>query len=93
MFLVGRNAKAYGAGSPILLAHRYGLLSDSFFDGLNPYEKILGDHHILNCIIQADNEAQEKAMKKAKEKGDHPGMERYEDPEDFWDEVNEANTH
>ena len=72
------------------MAKEYGLLSESFFDGLLPEEKILADHHILNRLIQADNDAQEKAAQKAKENREHPGMERYEDPEDFWDEVEEA---
>jgi hypothetical protein len=84
-------AKGFGAGSPLFLASKYNFICDSFLDSLSPEEKILIDNQVLNDLIGAENDAQEKASKKAKEKSDHPGMERYEDPDEFWDEVERAN--
>ncbi len=69
----------------------YGFISQQFFDSLLPEEKILADHYILNSLIQAENEAQKKALKKSDEDRKHPGMERFESLDDFWDEVEEAN--
>ena len=68
----------------------YGYFSQDFWDSLTPEEKILGDHHILNELIRADNEAQEQASKKAEEDRKHPGMERFKSEDDFWAEVEEA---
>lgn len=51
---------------------------------------MLIDHAILNRVIAEENKAQEEAIKKRKEKSDHPGMERYNDIEDFWNEVEDA---
>lgn len=73
----------------MLLAKRYGLFKPEFTPSAE--EMILADNHLLNELIKAENEAQKESMKKAKEKKDHPGMERYDDPEDFWDEVKAAN--
>jgi hypothetical protein len=84
-------AKGYGAGSPIFLASKYGLLDPKFFNSISPIERVLIDSEILNRLITSENEAQERASKKAKEKREHPGMERDEDPEDFWDAVERAN--
>lgn len=47
----------------MLAALEYGLVDQSFFDDLLPEEKILADHHILNKLIQADNEAMTKQTK------------------------------
>lgn len=73
----------------MLLANEYGLFRPDFT--LSAEEMILADNHLLNELITAENEAQKESIKKAKEKKDHPGMERYDDPEDFWAEVEEAN--
>ena len=73
----------------MLLAKRYGLFKPEFTPSAE--EMILADNHLLNELIKAENAAQKEAMKKSKEKKDHPGMERYDDPEDFWAEVEEAN--
>ena len=89
--MVGTNARAFGLGSPTKAALEYGLLTQPFFDSLLPEEKILADHHILNELIRADNEAQKKALKKSDEDRKHPGMERFESVDDFWDEVEDAN--
>lgn len=68
----------------------YGFFTQSFFDGLSPEQKILADHHILNELIKADNEAQERASKKSEEDRKHPGMERFASEDDFWAEVEDA---
>ena len=88
--MIGRIGRAFGK-TPLQQALEYGRVSQEFFDSLSPDRRILVDHHILNRLIQAENEAQEKAIQKAKEKRDHPGMEKYEDPEDFWESVRKAN--
>lgn len=71
----------------MLLARQYNLfpgLSD-----LSGMDLLLTDHAILNRVISEENKAQEEAIKKRKEKSDHPGMER-EDIESFWDEAERA---
>ncbi|MFA5407403.1 MAG: hypothetical protein WC343_01370 [Bacilli bacterium] len=88
--MIGRIGRAFGK-TPLQQALEYGRVSQEFFDSLSPDRRILVDHHILNRLIQAENEAQEKAIQKAKEKRDHPGMEKYEDPKDFWESVRKAN--
>jgi len=85
-------AKACGAGSPLLLANKYGLLDKTFFKSLSPVEKVFIDHYILNRLIEAENEAQKKSLEKGKDRSQHPGMERYETEEDFWGEVEDAET-
>jgi len=35
-------------------------------------------------------EKEKKRQQQEKEKRDHPGMERYQDPDDFWAEAEEA---
>lgn len=87
--MIGRIGRAFGK-TPLQQALEYGRVSQEFFDSLSPDRRVLVDHHILNRLIQAENEAQEKAMQKAKEKRDHPGMERYHSEDDFWAEVEEA---
>lgn len=89
--LVGRNARAFGLGSPMKAALEYGFFTQPFYDSLSPEERILGDHYILNSLIQADNESQKKALKKSEEDRKHPGMERFESMDEFWDEVDDAN--
>lgn len=89
--MVGRNARAFGLGSPMRAALEYGLFTQPFYDSLLPEERILADHHILNSLIQADNDAQKRAMKKSDEDRKHPGMERFESMDEFWDEVDDAN--
>lgn len=71
------------------LAIEYGLFKAEF--SLSAEEMILADNHLLNELIKAENEAQEKAMKRSKEKNEHPGMERFEDEDDFWAEAEDAN--
>jgi hypothetical protein len=71
------------------LARDYGLFRPDFI--LSAEEMVLADNYLLNELIKAENKAQEEAIQKRKEKDDHPGMERYEDPEDFWAEVDAAN--
>jgi hypothetical protein len=83
-------AKGFGAGRPLRLALEYGFICDSFLESLTPEEKILIDNQILNDLIKQENDANEKASKEAKEKSEHPGMERYESEDDFWDEVAKA---
>jgi TRAP-type C4-dicarboxylate transport system substrate-binding protein len=87
--MIGRIGRAFGK-TPLQQALEYGRVSQDFFDSLSPDRRILVDHHILNRLIQAENEAQEKATKTAKENRDHPGMERYHSEDDFWAEVEEA---
>jgi hypothetical protein len=89
MLLYGRVAKAFGK-TPLQLAHEYGFACDEFYDGLSPYEKIGIDHHVLNSLISEENKAQDEMRKRQKEKSEHPGMERYDDIEDFWDEAGRA---
>jgi hypothetical protein len=72
-------------------ALEYGFFTQPFYDSLLPEERILADHHILNSLIQADNDAQKRAMKKSDEDRKHPGMERFESMDEFWDEVDDAN--
>jgi hypothetical protein len=91
MYLVARVAKGFGAGSPLLLASEYGLIAKSFLDSLQPEEKIFIDHHLLNRLIEAENEAQDEAMEKGRQDCEHPGMEKYTDPDDFWAEAERAN--
>jgi hypothetical protein len=69
-------AKGFGAGSPILLANRYGLLDPHFFDSLHPIEKALIDNEILNRLIETDNEAIERQRKDSEDKRNLPGLER-----------------
>jgi hypothetical protein len=73
-----------------MLALDYGLLDQKYFQSLTPTEKIFIDHHILNRLIEAENEAQKKSLEKAKDRRQHPGMERYESEDDFWDEIEDA---
>ena len=88
---MARIAKAYGAGSPLLLANKYGRVSDSFLSSLSADQKILIDSHLLNLLITAENEAQKEAIEKSKQDREHPGMERYQDPDDMWAEAERAN--
>lgn len=73
----------------MLLARQYNLFPG--LDDLTGIDLLLTDAAILNQVIDKENKAQEAAMKKDKEKRDHPGMEKFEDPEDFWGEVDAAN--
>jgi len=66
------------------------LIDPQFFESLSAEHKILIDHGLLNRIIESENEAQEKALKNAIERNEHPGMERYESDKDFWAEVEDA---
>lgn len=60
---MARNAKGFGAGSPLLLANRYGIVTDEYLAGMHPLERLLTDHHLLNRVIEAENEGQKKAAK------------------------------
>jgi TRAP-type C4-dicarboxylate transport system substrate-binding protein len=90
MLLFGRVAKAFGK-TPLQLAREYGFACDAFYDGLSPEDRIAIDHHIMNRLVEAENKAQEAMQKRHKEQYEHPGMERYENGLDFWDEVDAAN--
>ena len=83
-------AKGFGAGSPLLLANRYGRISDTFLDSLSPDEKILIDNHLLNRLIESENDAMKRAREDAKDRAEHPGMERYDSEDDFWAEAERA---
>lgn len=72
----------------MLLAMQYNLFPELF--DLTGMELLLADADILNRVIDAENKAQEAMQKKQKERGEHPGMERYQDEEEFWDEVENA---
>ena len=65
LYLVARNAKGFGAGSPLLLANKYGIVTDEYLAGMHPLERLLTDHHLLNRVIEAENEGQKKAMKES----------------------------
>lgn len=71
---MGRIAKGFGAGSPILLANSYGLINPEYFNLLTPIEKILHDNHVLNRLIDGENEAYENQRKEAEEKRSMPGL-------------------
>ena len=75
-------ARAYGAGSPLKLASEYGLIVPSFLEGLRPEEKILADNHLLNRLIDAENEAHQKARDEAKQNREMPGVSRMVSPEE-----------
>ena len=62
---MARNAKGFGAGSPLLLANKYGIVTDEYLAGMHPLERLLADHHLLNRVIEAENEGQKKAMKES----------------------------
>ena len=62
---MARNAKGFGAGSPLLLANKYGIVTDEYLAGMHPLERLLTDHHLLNRVIEAENEAQKKSMKES----------------------------
>lgn len=72
----------------MLLARQYNLFPG--LDDLTGLEMLLVDHDILNRVIQSENEAQERQSKKHKDAKDHPGMEKFETEQDFWDEVEAA---
>jgi hypothetical protein len=74
----------------MLLANSYGLFDPSFFASLDGYDLLLADYAILNAVIKSENEAQEAMMKQRKDQSDHPGMERYQTQDEFWDEVERA---
>lgn len=87
---MGRVAREFGGKTPLQLANEYGLIDLAFYHSLSPADRLFIDHEILNRLIQADNEARKQADKKAKDDRDHPGMERYESIDDFWDEAEAA---
>lgn len=69
-------ARGFGAGSPLLLATEYGFIDSTFFNSLSPTDKIFIDHTLLNRVIEAENEAQRKAIEESKENSKHPGIVR-----------------
>lgn len=75
MLLFGRVAKAFGK-TPLQLAHEYGFACDKFYDGLSPYGKIGIDHHVLNRLIQEENEARKQQMEDADRQKRMPGVTR-----------------
>ena len=56
-----------------------------------PEEQTLADHHILNELVPAHNQAEKEGLEESDEDRKHPGMERFESVDDFWDEVEDAN--
>jgi hypothetical protein len=90
MQMVGKVAKEF-AQSPMLLANEYGLFDPSFFSNLTGQDLLFADMQILSSIAKAENEATKESRDKQKEARDHPGMERYSDPESMWDEAEMAN--
>ena len=60
---MARVAKGFGAGSPLLLANKYGIVTDEHLAGMHPLERLLTDHHLLNRVIEAENEGHKRAMK------------------------------
>lgn len=75
----------------MLLAKQYNLFSPEYVSNLSGLDMLLIDHTILNRVISEENKAQESLRKKQKEQRDHPGMERDESIDDFWDEAERAN--
>jgi hypothetical protein len=59
---------------------------------LTPNNRFLLDIQCLSESNRRQKEQQEKDEKKRKDDRDHPGMERYDDPEDFWAEAERANS-
>lgn len=74
----------------MLLANRYGLFDPTFFNNLSGINLLQCDLLILNSIVREENEAVEANRKKSKERQEHPGMERFESVDDFWDEAERA---
>jgi hypothetical protein len=74
-----------------MAVNEYGLFTESFFDSLTPEERVFFDYEVRNRLIDTLNKSEEERQKEEKERSEHPGMERYQDPEDFWDEVGKAN--
>lgn len=70
---MARAAKGFGAGSPILLANDYGLIRADHF---SPTEKILIDNQLLNRLIEAENEAYDKAKGSREADVSMPGLEK-----------------
>ena len=61
----------------MLLAKEYNLLPGFFAAEPTGMDLLLADHEILNRLIDADNKAQEEAMKKEQDKpalDSHPGL-------------------
>lgn len=75
----------------MLLANRYGLFDSTFFNSLSGINLLQCDLTILNNVIREENEAVELSRKKSKERQEHPGMEKFESIDDFFDEVDRAN--
>ena len=74
----------------MLLTKQYNLFPAFFAEKPTGMELLLADNAILNSVIKAENDAQEKSLKKRRDERDHPGMERFESVDDFWDEVESA---
>ncbi len=92
MQTIGRLAREFGAWPPLRVADEiYHFFPANYLDQFSPEQIIFGDNEILNRMIKAENEAQKKAIADSKDKRDHPGMDRYEDPDDFWAECLAAN--
>lgn len=71
----------------MILANEYGLFRPEYFRNLSAEELILADMRLLSRIYEEER----KAHDRAKERAEHPGMERFETVDEFWDEVKEAN--
>jgi len=75
----------------MLLAKAYNLFDPSFFAGLTGQDLLMADLTILGSINKEEAEANEKHRKRQQDERDHPGMERFSDESEFWDEAEAAN--
>jgi len=80
-------------GTPSQAAIEYELFHPNFVRTvLTQNNRFLLD---IQCLSENNlrlKESREKDEKKRKDEREHPGMERYEDPEDFWAEAERANS-
>jgi hypothetical protein len=93
MYLVARVAKGFGAGSPLLLANKYGIIVQSFLDSLTPEEKLLIDHHLLNRTIEAENEAIERQKEEGERNRKMPGVTRMVSASERSEQLKEMRKH
>jgi hypothetical protein len=75
----------------MLLANAYGLFDPSFFTSLTGEDLLFADMQILSLLSLAEIKANKAARDRQKEARDHPGMERYSDPDSIWEEAERAN--
>ena len=79
-------------GTPSRAAIEYQLFHPEFCENvLTPQNRFLLDFGCLAEHNRRENERMEKERKKREDGREHPGMERYDDPDDFWAEAERAN--